>query len=311
MIGEIIELKEDRRIGICCEGGGAAGSYQAGMLIALQELFKDRKIKAISGSSVGGLNALSAVQQDFDQLENMWRGLTRRQVFSYWGLLKPKSGGLYDTKPLKKLLEKNVNIREIMKSPIRLFLQATDRDRGVPIIAQNSDPELILMALASASILIAFPQVFVPSRGLWAVDGGVYDNSPLSWLVEQVDTRTHASCDLIFILHCSPEQDPEQKEGVRHRLGMVGHTVRLLYRCGQKSDERNLKFHNFLIRVGAIEGREIFVEHLYPEEDEVGTFDFDNKKINLALDHGFSVVENMRNEIHAAVKSVYGEEYDG
>ena len=46
-----------QRIGLVLEGGGGKGSYQIGVLKAIRELGLEKKIVAVSGTSVGALNA--------------------------------------------------------------------------------------------------------------------------------------------------------------------------------------------------------------------------------------------------------------
>ena len=59
------------RIGLCLSGGGAKGSYQAGVIKALY----DRGIKdfaAISGTSIGAINGYFVFTGNVEKLEYMW-----------------------------------------------------------------------------------------------------------------------------------------------------------------------------------------------------------------------------------------------
>ena len=81
-------MTDETRIGVCCPGGGAAGAAQAGMLCALNELFQVGKIHTVSGASVGSLNACMAVQGDFRELWQLWRGIRRQDVYSRFPPMK-------------------------------------------------------------------------------------------------------------------------------------------------------------------------------------------------------------------------------
>lgn len=62
---------EELNIGIALGGGGAKGAYSAGLCKALIEN-KKFKIKAISGTSVGGLNAFILASEKIKEGEDIW-----------------------------------------------------------------------------------------------------------------------------------------------------------------------------------------------------------------------------------------------
>ncbi|MBR4954700.1 MAG: patatin-like phospholipase family protein, partial [Clostridia bacterium] len=53
-------------LGIALESGGAKGSYHAGVLKAISEL--NIQYSALTGSSIGAVNAAFAAQGDIDKL---------------------------------------------------------------------------------------------------------------------------------------------------------------------------------------------------------------------------------------------------
>ena len=55
-----------QRIGLVLEGGGGKGSYQIGVWKAIRELGLEKKIVAVSGTSVGALNAALFAKGDFE-----------------------------------------------------------------------------------------------------------------------------------------------------------------------------------------------------------------------------------------------------
>jgi len=60
-------------IGLVLSGGFAKGAYQVGVLRAIGECLGDERIKYISASSVGVLNAYAFVHGKMDPVEQMWR----------------------------------------------------------------------------------------------------------------------------------------------------------------------------------------------------------------------------------------------
>ena len=248
------------------------------MLCALNELFQVGKIHTVSGASVGSLNACMAVQGDFSELWQLWRGIRRQDVYSRWQLARIFSGGVYSTKPLQRLIDKYVDPERVEGAHTKLYVQACDRDTGAPVVwhTGNGYGDLRTMLLASASIPVLFPQV--EARGCWLVDGGVVDNSPMEWLIRE-------QCNEIWVLHCHTDSRPKRKEGQRTRLSMLAHTVRLLYRANQKHDLRIIKMHNALLKT-SIGKREITVREVFPTFD-VGTLDFDARVATRALEDGY------------------------
>lgn len=139
-------MKEANHIGITLTGGGARGSYQAGVLLALKETLKEEKLlgrdnpfKIWSGMSAGSINAcfsaagLNDFDQRIDQLVRLWSQIHSSQIYQTdikslsfnslkWlkdltigGSDKKKSRALLNTTPLKSLLNEYINPQEIAR----------------------------------------------------------------------------------------------------------------------------------------------------------------------------------------------------
>ncbi|MBP5601773.1 MAG: patatin-like phospholipase family protein [Treponema sp.] len=61
-----------KEYGLVLSGGGGKGAYQVGVWKALNEYGIASKITAISGASVGGLNAALFASESIDKIENLW-----------------------------------------------------------------------------------------------------------------------------------------------------------------------------------------------------------------------------------------------
>ena len=61
------------KFGLSLAGGGGLGSYQIGVWKALREYEIDKRIDALSGTSVGILNACLISQNDYDIAEYIWK----------------------------------------------------------------------------------------------------------------------------------------------------------------------------------------------------------------------------------------------
>lgn len=65
----------DLRIGIVFSGGFAKGAYEIGFCKAILEYIKMNNIKAVSGASIGAINAYGFINNRFDYLFDIWRNL--------------------------------------------------------------------------------------------------------------------------------------------------------------------------------------------------------------------------------------------
>lgn len=69
-------------IGLVFAGGGGKGSYQIGVWKYLREVGLDRNVCAVSGTSVGALNAALFVTGDLERAEKIWRNMKPELILS-------------------------------------------------------------------------------------------------------------------------------------------------------------------------------------------------------------------------------------
>jgi NTE family protein len=167
-------------------GGGSFGAVQAGMLREL--LARDIVPDLIVGSSVGAINgahlAGAPTPQGVAQLEAIWRGLSRRDVFplgwrSVLGLATRRDF-IVDPGGMRRLLEAHLPYREIESARIALHVVATDL-LGGSAVRLSSGP-VVDAVLASAAIPGAFPPVRIGEHYL--IDGAVASNTPIRVAIE-------------------------------------------------------------------------------------------------------------------------------
>lgn len=220
-----------KKIALVLSGGAARGAYEIGVLKALlPEIQKIGGFKIICGTSVGSINACFLaslahlpVEQLIEGLEHYWLTLKREHVFienwahaglrSFLGSLRigqPDFQGLLDNMPLKRILEEEVDWRQIRENIeneliYALTVTATSVTSGRSIVFYEShDPHCISViprdshtrfvpdkvtathALASTAIPIFFKPEYIRFKdhnvehGDWFCDGGVRQNTPLS-----------------------------------------------------------------------------------------------------------------------------------
>lgn len=187
---------------IVLAGGGAKGAYQAGSIKALRELGYEFDI--VVGTSIGALNGLLVVQQDYQALYTLWENITVEDVmkypitfdFSIDSLLAQKNlmpsffksfihqkGA--DISPLISLIKGLYNPDKAFNSSIDYGLVTVNYPELLPKVITKKEmhaDNMVDYAIASASCFPAFPIYYIENQGY--IDGGYYDNLPISLALE-------------------------------------------------------------------------------------------------------------------------------
>lgn len=203
-------------------GGGSRGIAQAAYLQA----FVDAKIvpSMVFGSSVGTLNGCLYLQGEMGRLKEMWLSIKTSDVYSinYWNLpgLLTNKNSVFDSSPLKRLIDKYVDHKKIVESGIPFYVGVTNLTNGTSEIYKASDisEEMFKkVVLASASVPLAFPPVeLLP--GVFYGDSGLTNNWNLAPAVKagaesiillsptaNDPNRTQNALDMFQILTSVPE----------------------------------------------------------------------------------------------------------
>ena len=105
-----------RGFGLVFSGGGAKGAYEIGVWKYLHEFGLDRYVRAISGTSVGALNAALFLGSSYENAEAMWRKIGVRDVLtSKTSLL---GDYLFSREGIIEMIDDSVNFDLIQKSNI-------------------------------------------------------------------------------------------------------------------------------------------------------------------------------------------------
>jgi len=170
-------------------GGGSKGSFQAGVLYQLFDIFKFKEIK---GTSVGALNSVILAQCYLDNsaelLKKIWTEIIKKNddVYNVNYLKSIILNQPYSFSPLEKIIDKYINIDSILKMPIEISMTSTDLITGnsVYITNKNSSKDVFKKGIiASATIPPAFPPVETGNYML--VDGGLRENVPLKDIIKR------------------------------------------------------------------------------------------------------------------------------
>lgn len=227
----------DGPIGLVLSGGGAKGAYQAGVWKAMCELGVANQVAAISGTSVGAINAAGfAALKDPGKVCRVWRehvgemASTNLRALSVEALFEGVRNlvdgkafpfhGLLDREALERLVRRLLPGRWPTSAPTVFTTALECRARGGEELSASAyalrrfrleredDPDIrTKKLLASAAIPWGFDPVEIEGRryvdGGWDVQGG--DNVPLAPILEHCpDIRT------LVVVRCnSAEVEPE------------------------------------------------------------------------------------------------------
>jgi NTE family protein len=172
-------------------GGGSYGAIQVGMMHSLAA----RGISAdmVVGSSVGALNgayyAGDPTLKGVLQLETIWRGLTRHDVFpvTWWTLLGflRRRDFLIPHDGIQKLIDDHLPYRNLQDAELPVHIVATDIVTGDSVVlSEGSAAQAII---ASTAIPGAFAPV--PYKNFYLADGAISSNTPIKIAIAKGATR--------------------------------------------------------------------------------------------------------------------------
>lgn len=260
-------------------GGGSRGAYEVGVLKALVE--KGHRWNAIYGVSVGALNGAFLAQypiekqdQGIKDLEAMWRGLKGNgSIYKPWlfgklaGLWR---GGAYNTKPLRQLIAKHLDVSKLASSRVYIGVGATCLEDGQFMLFNNPGP---FEVLSSASFPIAFP----PARQFrmhW-IDGGVRNITPLRQAIEMHATAGNVG-DVVVASPISQLMAPFPAKQANNVVYVALRTAEIM--------ANEIGWDDLRIRIRNTPGWSVYSPATNPIEDPLN---FDPKAIAAAIDRGY------------------------
>jgi NTE family protein len=218
--------KAPEKIALVLQGGGALGSYQAGVYAGLAEA--NYRPDWIAGISIGAINAAiiagNPPDRQIDQLRLFWEQITSQAaawplssfdalasahqrvhaqaalLFGQPGFFAPRNVlewlspappiSYYDTKALKATLERLVDFDRInAATEPRLSVAAVNVRTGR--FAYFDSTKTTIRAehiMASGALPPGFPAVEIDGEHYW--DGGVVSNTPLDYVLDQLPRRS-------------------------------------------------------------------------------------------------------------------------
>ncbi|MDA9475523.1 patatin [Bradyrhizobium sp. CCBAU 65884] len=223
------------------QGGGALGSYQAGVYQALHEAGIEPDW--VIGTSIGAINASliagNVPEQRLARLKEFWKRMEQAPVWTlggafpdfnerlaYWstvtggirGFFRPNplahagdsyplgadNAGYYSTAPLEKTLSELVDFDLANRCAPRLTVGAAHVGTSEMRYFDSRDSELTVKhIMASGALPPAFPAVRIDGELYW--DGGILSNTPTEAVFDDNPRRD----SLIFSVHLWNPVGPE------------------------------------------------------------------------------------------------------
>lgn len=182
------------KTGLVLSGGAAKGAYQIGVFRALKKFDVIKNLYAVSGTSVGTLNAVLLSQDDLQLAEKIWMTLTTDRDF-YKDLYMTKKHSMFTQSFLSNILNKYIDLSLVSKSQMRLFTTCCRIPSFEPVsFCLNECAKQDLECLLHASVAIPGISRPVNINGKKYVDGFIRRNIPVRAVYQE-------GCNQIIIVH--------------------------------------------------------------------------------------------------------------
>lgn len=176
-----------KKIGLALSGGGVKGFAHLGVIKALEE--KGIKADLISGISAGAIMG-SFIAAGRDPIEV--RELIKSSDFFDFARVTIPDRGFFTLDNMKKNLEKYLGVKEFSELKMPFYVGAANISKAK--MEYFNEGDLIKIIRASSSIPVLFSPVEI--NGDLYVDGGLFENLPISPLINK--------CDLIIAVNVMP-----------------------------------------------------------------------------------------------------------
>ena len=153
-------------------GGGGKGSYHIGVWKSLEEHGLLQNIRAVSGSSIGALNAVLFALGDFEHAKQLWYQVRESDVYAK---NTGDSTGLFSRSGLERIL-RGLELSRLRESPCSVFINIYNLDNHATESKYiNSLPEddIISILLSSTALPLIFGRQKYNGQRYW--DGGLFE----------------------------------------------------------------------------------------------------------------------------------------
>lgn len=272
---------------LVCSGGGSKGAFQVGALDYLMIDLK-REYDIYCGVSVGAMNAAYLSQfpagklEGIRSLKQLWMNLETSDVYKRWcpfgklHALWKKS--VYNSKPVKTLIRKNIHPSWLQTSGNMLRIGAVSLKTGEYRVFTEKDPQIVKGVIASS----ALPGLLSPAKidgELW-VDGGIRNITPIGAAID-------AGADEIDVIMCQNSDSPRGTKEDAKTIEIALKSVDIMLHEIMENDLRIAHLINEQVKNGNSDKRYIKFNIIRPTAGLTkDPLDFEKKKILTMIKQG-------------------------
>ena len=265
------------KVSLALSGGAIKGANQAGGLLCLEEARVG--VEVVTGTSVGALNGALFCQNETKTLANIWLNeiKKRQDIIKHW--LVPYlpflwKGALYNSKPLRNLINKYVNEDKLIKSERRFISCSVNHNTKQKVyVASTKKNRAKIKDFVYASA--AFPVFMEPLKhnGDLFEDGGSQEPIP----VREAHEKSKKAEKIIIML---ASRDVTKRRDVSKRYGrLLLSTIDNLFEEVYQNDiHRGLLLHWGSNRFETFKTKNLFSD----------SFDVNESKIKKSFEDGYN-----------------------
>lgn len=182
-------MGELKGIGLVLSGGGGKGAYQVGVLKALAENGVLDDVTAISGASIGAVNALLYAMEDIELMYKAWEEIEMETIFDVNLEMLSQNRYYFSRDEMLSMISKYIDFEKIKSGKYTIYNSIAKIVPGQEAMEveyrrlQDYDEETIKkILLASTALPIIYEAVEID--GNYYRDGGICDNTPIQPLYD-------------------------------------------------------------------------------------------------------------------------------
>lgn len=213
-----LDFPSDEKWALALAGGGAKGAYQFGVWKALREMQLEKNLVAVSGSSVGALNAALISLNEFEDANTIWTSIMPKQFLNinFDTIIGPLdtlvkrtlTDGLCSRDGLISIIDNYLNFMELKTTRIPAYVCVSHYPSDcIECLNEKPEPEYISLnevdahdarqfLLASSAMPYVYPPELIHDKVYR--DGGLSDNVPVLPL-------TTVGADKLIVVKLEPD----------------------------------------------------------------------------------------------------------
>ena len=180
---------ELKGIGLVLSGGGGKGAYLVGVLKALAENGLLDDVTAISGASIGAVNAMLYAMEDIELMYKAWEEIEMETIFDVNLEMLSQNRYYFSRDEMLSMISKYIDFEKIKSGKYTIYNSIAKIVPGQETMEveyrrlQDYDEETIKkILLASTALPIIYEAVEID--GNYYRDGGICDNTPIQPLYD-------------------------------------------------------------------------------------------------------------------------------